>query len=306
MNDEKTNWLSLKLNAVSLFIEELDLIILAVLVNMYHITKALALHDPIWVSVLIAFFLDVLHFKSVQQAVRSNKLGWWIPAILLTVMTYSIQYRFYNDANGGFAVLDLESLINSGVLPIGIFLWALISEKRIEPIVATLEKQLKATTGRNEDLEIKVNSAESNLIGTEEKLKDVESKLKHVELKYTHAEEWIDSAKDSGKQVEDLKRENEGLVESLNSANEKLNELEDRVDQLKSYRDRVHSDYEKMKLIEGGLGGYVKALIDHAVGSGLETQAEIAELYGVSNGKVSSDLRLIRSNRSKIEQKQEV
>ena len=102
------------------FLEQARLIPLVIVVSVYHYYQALATHDPFYVAAPIALFVDLLHFRTVQRAVRFGGM-WRMAGLLTTIMAFGLQWTFYRD--GGDLVL-WQSLLFAAIVPVGVALMA--------------------------------------------------------------------------------------------------------------------------------------------------------------------------------------
>lgn len=78
------------------FLHTANLIPLVIVVSTYHYYQALRSHDPLLVSLPIALFIDLLHFRTVQRAVKSGEGAWKVTAVFTTLMAFGLQWIFYN------------------------------------------------------------------------------------------------------------------------------------------------------------------------------------------------------------------
>jgi hypothetical protein len=83
------------------FLHTANLIPLVVVVSTYHYYQALRSHDPLLVSLPIALFIDLLHFRTVQRAVKSGESAWKITAVFTTLMAFGLQWIFYSQPGEG-------------------------------------------------------------------------------------------------------------------------------------------------------------------------------------------------------------
>lgn len=110
---------------LSKFLHRADLMPLVVVVSVYHYFQALKSHDPLFVALPIALFIDLLHYRSVQRAVKSSQAGWWVAAVVTTAAAFGLQWMFYARAGeSGVTLVWWQAVIFASIVPIGLAIWA--------------------------------------------------------------------------------------------------------------------------------------------------------------------------------------
>lgn len=177
-NSEETGRVMSWWNNLVHFLEKANLIPFVVVVSVYHYYQALAAHDPAVVAGVIAVFVDLLHYRTVQQAAITKKLGWIATGVTTTVMAWGLQWQFYN---GGWEGLDPAAIIPSLIVPLGVAIWAWHTESGVDwrKLLATARNELEKS--RNE-LETKINSLQSAINDQETQLDAAETKINSLQL----------------------------------------------------------------------------------------------------------------------------
>lgn len=110
---------------LSKFLHRADLMPLVVVVSVYHYFQALKSHDPLFVALPIALFIDLLHYRSVQRAVKSSQVGWWVAAVVTTAAAFGLQWMFYARAGeSGVTLVWWQAVIFASIVPVGLAIWA--------------------------------------------------------------------------------------------------------------------------------------------------------------------------------------
>jgi hypothetical protein len=106
------------------FLHTANLIPLVVLVSSYHYFQALRSHDPVLVAVPMALFVDLLHFRTVQQAVKSHAGLWQVTAVFTTLLAFGLQYIFYNQPGEGETLIWWQVILFASIVPVGLAIMA--------------------------------------------------------------------------------------------------------------------------------------------------------------------------------------
>ncbi len=106
------------------FLHTANLIPLVVLVSTYHYYHALRSHDPLLVALPIALFVDLLHYRTVQQAVRCGERLWQITAVFTTLMAFGLQWMFYNLPTDEVPLPWWQTVLFASLVPVGLAIMA--------------------------------------------------------------------------------------------------------------------------------------------------------------------------------------
>ncbi len=106
------------------FLHTANLIPLVILVSSYHYFQALRSHDPVLVAIPIALFVDLLHFRTVQQAVKSRAGMWRVTAVFTTLMAFGLQWIFYNQPGEGEILIWWQVILFASIVPVGLAIMA--------------------------------------------------------------------------------------------------------------------------------------------------------------------------------------
>lgn len=106
------------------FLHTANLIPLVVLVSSYHYFQALRSHDPVLVAVPMALFVDLLHFRTVEQAVKSHTGLWQATAVFTTLLAFGLQYIFYSQPGEGEHLALWQVILFASIVPVGLAIMA--------------------------------------------------------------------------------------------------------------------------------------------------------------------------------------
>ena len=138
-------------NKLSDFLHHAQLIPLVIVVEAWHYYAVLSSHDHLLAAVPLALFLDLLHFRTVQQAIETKKKLWWVGAALSTAVAYAFQYIFYSaPGQDGHTLLLWKQLLFAAVVPLGVTFMVWHHHENKQKVVRDWQDEL---TQANDDLE---------------------------------------------------------------------------------------------------------------------------------------------------------
>lgn len=135
------------------FLHTANLIPLVVVVSTYHYNQALRSHDPLLVSLPIALFIDLLHFRTVQQAVKSDEGAWKITAVFTTLMAFALQWIFYNQPGEGETLLWWQVILFASIVPVGLAIMAWHHQQQEQEQVTDWQQLIAAAQQRAEQMQ---------------------------------------------------------------------------------------------------------------------------------------------------------
>lgn len=241
------NWFSnlgKKWEALSDFLEEVNVIPVILLSTIYHYFEALGRHgDPLPVAAAIAIVVDLSHYRSVREAVNSGRKSWGAAAVFTTLISFLLQYAFYN-GEGGLSTFSFEAIVYAAVAPGLILLVAWRAEELRGRATArnnrwrdgkrrgrALIKKLRSALAHIAQLDNRLIVAQNNQNTTEAQAKAAEDKANLAEERVNLAEERVNLAEAQAKAAE----------VRANSAEEKLKEAVARLNSLQIYRKAIEA-----------------------------------------------------------------
>lgn len=124
------------------FLHTANLIPLVVIVSTYHYYQALSNHDPFLVSLHIALFIDLLHFRTVQQAVKSQGNAWKLAAVFTTLIAFGLQWIFYSKPVDGSVLVSWQVILFASIVPVGLAIMAWHHEHQATEAITDWQQQL--------------------------------------------------------------------------------------------------------------------------------------------------------------------
>lgn len=122
------------------FLHTANLIPLVIVVSTYHYYQALRSHDPLLVSLPIALFIDLLHFRTVQRAVKSGEGAWKVTAVFTTLMAFGLQWIFYNQPGEGETLIWWQVILFASIVPVGLAIMAWHHQRQEQEQVTDWQK----------------------------------------------------------------------------------------------------------------------------------------------------------------------
>jgi hypothetical protein len=135
------------------FLHQANLIPLVVVVSTYHYYQALRSHDPLLVAMPIALFVDLLHFRTVQRAVRANQFTWKLTALLTTAIAFGLQWIFYSQPTAGTALPSWQVILFASIVPVGLAIMAWHHAARAQDTATNWRIQVEEAQNRVAQLE---------------------------------------------------------------------------------------------------------------------------------------------------------
>ncbi len=181
----RRNKLEKSLKQISRFFEYGDLVPFAVLISSYNYAMALtAWGEAVIIAIAQGILIDMLHFRTVRQAVRSKTIASTFVAILTTVLSFGVHLLFYAyDAETGMWNLSIPAIGLALSLPVAIPVLAWLNQQDKDSVVVTAVKRvLNGVKDELKKVKVALNTAESKLKVAEDDLNQAKAKLKDSEL----------------------------------------------------------------------------------------------------------------------------
>lgn len=152
-----------------------------VVVSVYHVIQVLVRLDPWYVAIPIAMMIDLLHYRTVQRAIRNRGRGrvfsfWLAMAVFSTALAWGMQLDFYINHEGG-ALVWWQVAMYSSIIPLGVAFMAILSETEGEDTPTLYAKLLTSSVEKDEQL----TAVRANLVESENTVKALESRLQSLE-----------------------------------------------------------------------------------------------------------------------------
>lgn len=168
------------------FLHTANLIPLVVLVSSYHYFQALRSHDPVLVAVPMALFVDLLHFRTVQQAVKSHAGLWRVTAVFTTLLAFGLQYIFYSQPGEGETLVWWQVILFASIVPVGLAIMAWHHQQQEQEQVTDWQKLIAAAQQRAEQMQQEAAAEQARAVQMQQ---EAEAERQRAEEMQTRAEE---------------------------------------------------------------------------------------------------------------------
>ena len=192
------------LNKIARFFEEGDLVPFAVLISVYHFAMALInWGENLFVAVAQGLLVDMLHFRTVRQAVRTKTVASRLVAVVTTFLSFGVHLLFYSYHDGIWNITPTAVFLAS-MLPLSIPVLAWLNEADHESaIVKKLKEALNTAKGELNTVKDLLKVSEGKLNVIEGSMKTVEDKLKRTEGNLADAKLLLKTSEDERRKVEE-------------------------------------------------------------------------------------------------------
>jgi multidrug efflux pump subunit AcrA (membrane-fusion protein) len=226
-----------KWEALSDFLEEVNVIPVILLSTIYHYFEALGRHgDPLPVAAAIAIVVDLSHYRSVREAVSSGRWVWRVAAGFTTALSFLLQYAFYN-GEGGLATFSFEAVVYAAVAP-GLILLVAWRAEEVRGRTVTGDNRRRDSKRRGRGLIKKLRAALATIARLTSQLTEAQSDLTLAKSQLKAAEEEANTAKEQAKAAESQAN----LAESqAKAAEEKLRDAVAHLKALQIYRKAIEA-----------------------------------------------------------------
>ena len=214
-------------NNLGEFLHQARLIPFIIAVSGYHYFQVLKTHDEVFTAWPVAIFLDLLHYRTVQQAVETRKPLWIIAAVLTTGVAYAFQFIFYSGpGHSGETLPFWQQLLFASVVPIGIAFMVWHHHENEQKVESTLQADFDQSQKDAGELQVKIEELEQK----------IEAQIKVSEA----AQVAADNAQEEAKRLQLL---NEGLHKDAG-------ELQKQIEGLQGQLQELQEDFTQLQKIE--------------------------------------------------------
>jgi hypothetical protein len=167
------------------FLHTANLIPLVIVVSTYHYYQALRTHDPFWVALPIALFVDLLHFRTVQQAVRTGEGTWKVTAVFTTLMAFGLQWIFYSRPAEGDPLIWWQVLLFAGIVPVGLAIMAWHHQRQEQETVIDWQALIAEAQQRAEQMQREATTGQARAVRVQQ---EAEAERRRAEEMLARAE----------------------------------------------------------------------------------------------------------------------
>ncbi|MCP4996971.1 MAG: hypothetical protein GY934_24820, partial [Gammaproteobacteria bacterium] len=143
------------------FLHSANLIPLVVLISTYHYYQALRSHDPLLVALPMALFVDLMHFRTVQRAVRSGAGMWKLTAVFTTLMAFGLQWIFYSQPGEGEILIWWQVILFASIVPVGLAIMAWHHQQQAQETVTDWQLLIVEAQQRAETMQQEAEAAQA-------------------------------------------------------------------------------------------------------------------------------------------------
>lgn len=135
------------------FLHTANLIPLVVLISTYHYYQALRSHDPLLVALPVALFVDLMHFRTVQRAVKSGEGAWKVTAVFTTLIAFGLQWIFYSQPGEGETLIWWQVILFASIVPVGLAIMAWHHQRQEQEQITDWQKLIAEAQQRAEQMQ---------------------------------------------------------------------------------------------------------------------------------------------------------
>ena len=241
------------------FLHTANLIPLVVVVSTYHYNQALRSHDPLLVSLPIALFIDLLHFRTVQQAVKSDEGAWKITAVFTTLMAFALQYIFYSLPGEGETLLWWQVILFASIVPVGLAIMAWHHQQQEQEQVTDWQKLIAEAQQRAEQMqqEAAVEQARANRVQQEAKAErqraeEMQAQAEAAQARAAEMQSRLAKAQQEAtaahERAEQMQREAETERERAMAMQAQLAEVQAEAGEMQSRLEQVQAEAAQMQI----------------------------------------------------------
>lgn len=247
-------------NWISGFLHNADLIPFIVGVSGYHIFQVLELHDKWWSSLLLAMFLDLLHYRTVDRAIKTKNVWWAVGAALTTAAVFLLQLIFYSQAGeDGSTLVEWKRVLFASIVPVGI---------------------IYMVWHHHENELVEADRTQKELAEAQEKIRELETEIKRAQ---TDAEQAQTAAKQAQAAARTAQAAADKAQEQLTAATSAAAEQQSKIEQLQDKIDELQlalDDTQELRTVWGRLNPKTQSAA--RASAGILTVQEAAAAASVS------------------------
>jgi len=214
------------------FLHTANLIPLVVIVSTYHYYQALSSHDPFLISLPIALFIDLLHFRTVQQAVKSQDYAWKLAAVFTTLIAFGLQWIFYSKPVEGSVLVSWQVILFASIVPVGLAIMAWHHQHQDTEAITDWQQQIaqlqqEAARMRREAEEERVRAQElqKEADSAYTQAKTLQTSLAAVQTESAAAKSKLDQMQDEAQQMQSQLVNLQSINKAWQSLNQEMQTL---------------------------------------------------------------------------------
>jgi len=186
------------------FLHTANLIPLVVIISVYHYHQALRSHDPFLIALPMALFVDLMHFRTVQRAVKSSAGLWKITAVFTTLLAFGLQWMFYSQPGESGALIWWQVVLFASIVPIGLAIMAWHHQWQEQETITDWQTLITEAQKRAEALQ---QEAEAETARAAQMQQEAETERQRASEMQSRAEEVQARASETQNQLERVQTE---------------------------------------------------------------------------------------------------
>lgn len=163
------------------FLHTANLIPLVVVVSTYHYYQALRSHDPFLVSLPIALFIDLLHFRTVERAVKTRDAPWKLAALFTTLIAFGLQWIFYSKPVEGNTLAWWQVILFASIVPVGLAIMAWHHQHQAAEVITDWQRQLAQMQEEAAQMHQEAEEAQTRAVALQEEASSAQAKTKALQ-----------------------------------------------------------------------------------------------------------------------------
>jgi hypothetical protein len=240
------------------FLHTANLIPLVVLVSGYHYFQALRSHDPVLVAVPIALFVDLLHFRTVQRAVKSSEGAWKVTAVFTTLLAFGLQWMFYNRPGEGEALLWWQVILFASIVPVGLAIMAWHHQQQEQEQITDWQALIAAAEQRAAQMQEeaataheRATQAQREAAAADERAEKMQTQAEEAQARAGEVQGRLVKAQQEAaaahERAEQMQREAEAGRARADEVQRQLADVQVRAEEVQSRLEQVQAEAEQMQ-----------------------------------------------------------
>jgi uncharacterized coiled-coil DUF342 family protein len=229
-----------------------------VLVSGYHYFQALRSHDPVLVAVPIALFVDLLHFRTVQRAVKSSEGAWKVTAVFTTLLAFGLQWMFYNRPGEGEALLWWQVILFASIVPVGLAIMAWHHQQQEQEQITDWQALIAAAEQRAAQMQEeaataheRATQAQREAAAADERAEKMQTQAEEAQARAGEVQGRLVKAQQEAaaahERAEQMQREAEAGRARADEVQRQLADVQVRAEEVQSRLEQVQAEAEQMQ-----------------------------------------------------------
>ncbi|MCZ7673836.1 MAG: hypothetical protein M5U34_45305 [Chloroflexi bacterium] len=235
------------------FLHTANLIPLVVVVSVYHYHQALRSHDPFLIALPVALFVDLLHYRTVQQAVRSGEGVWKLTAVFTTLMAFALQWIFYSQPGESEILIWWQVILFASIVPVGLAIMAWHHQRQEQEQVTDWQKLIAEAQQRAEQMQQEATAEQARAVQMQQeaeaerqRAEDVQARAEETQARTAEMQSRLDGVQQEAtaahERAEQMQREAEAERERAAAMQTQLAEVQSQADEVQNQLEQVQAE----------------------------------------------------------------